>query len=126
MTERDRLVELMEEWYKQDEVDSLADHLLANGVIVLPCKVGDTLWILWSYYSNGEKKVCPVQVKALRFDTKKNNKRICVSGTMHMIGYDHHYNGTFTWDSIGKTLFLTKEEADRELERRKGNENIQM
>lgn len=41
MTDRNRLIELIEEWYKNAPTQYLADHLLANGVIVPPCKVGD-------------------------------------------------------------------------------------
>ena len=48
MPDRDRLIELLEdtlhEWEcdVQDEtLSQIADHLLANGVIVPPCKVGD-------------------------------------------------------------------------------------
>lgn len=38
MTDRDRLIELIEEWYRKIPTHYLADHLLANGVIVPPCK----------------------------------------------------------------------------------------
>lgn len=31
---RDRLIELIEEWDRQNEIESIADYLLANGVIV--------------------------------------------------------------------------------------------
>jgi hypothetical protein len=56
MDQRKRLIELLE---KADEtvigfsIDGdlgiIADHLLANGVIVPPCKVGDTVWIAGEY-----------------------------------------------------------------------------
>lgn len=37
---RDRLKDLIEEWYANPTTKYLADHLIANGVIVPPCKVG--------------------------------------------------------------------------------------
>ena len=48
MTDRKRLVELMIEAKRTDPetgsfTDYLADYLIEHGVIVLPCKVGDTL-----------------------------------------------------------------------------------
>jgi hypothetical protein len=54
---RDRLVELIKESsYYLDEQDVLcnriADHLIANGVIVPPCKVGDTVYKLCSVNSS--------------------------------------------------------------------------
>lgn len=44
MTDREKLVELIKRNPYANTPDSLADHLLAHGVIVLPCKVGDDLW----------------------------------------------------------------------------------
>ena len=124
---RDRLIEILNKTVAITNEDSadylewLADELLANGVIVPPCKVGDTLWIRWSLSQGHKKDIYPVKVYALRFDTKKNNKRICVEGhfkiTSYGGSYTHYYNGTFAWESIGKTVFLTKEEAEKALER---------
>lgn len=31
----------------EDYADALAGYLLENGVLVLPCKVGDTLYKVW-------------------------------------------------------------------------------
>jgi hypothetical protein len=100
-----------------------ADYLLKNGVIVPPCNVGDTVWIEW------KKKIYPVRVYALRFDTKKNSMRMCVTGTFSITAYGgsftHNYNGTFSWGSVGKTVFLTREEAERVMNKteRMVNEN---
>ena len=142
MTDRDRLIELHEEagieWdYYVDECinegkvpsktydEFHADHLLANGIIVPPCKVGDTVWINYEY-SKSIIQTCPVKVYAYRIDTKKNNMRICVEGNIKISTYGghyiHYYNGTFKWDSVGKTVFLTKEEAEEKLKEREGNE----
>lgn len=46
MTDRDRLIELISRvQYLGGLEEKVADYLLANGVIVPPCKVGDTVWI---------------------------------------------------------------------------------
>ena len=66
---KDRLIELMHEFFGVDpmyygvDADALADHLIAEGVIVPPCKVGDyvrvkgltTLWQVDAihYYREG-------------------------------------------------------------------------
>lgn len=133
MTERERLIRLLEQ-AKEKAIDTIgslnngfgawyADHLLANGVVCPPCKVGDTVWVNWEHYK-GVKKTCPVKVYALRFDTKKNNMRICVEGYFKISyyggNYTHHYNGTFAWDSVGKTVFRSREEAEAALERSRG------
>ena len=40
---RDKLIEIMK-YRRHLETSELADVLLANGVIVLPCKIGDKVW----------------------------------------------------------------------------------
>jgi len=50
---REKLIELVHRaitnWEHGEADENIADYLLANGVIVLPCKVGDTVY-----------KICPV------------------------------------------------------------------
>ena len=50
---RDRLIELLYTVnFKENggrPIEQLADHLLEGGVIVPPCKVGDTVWIVGEY-----------------------------------------------------------------------------
>lgn len=90
----------------------LEDKIEQGEIVVLPCKVRDTLYV------NYKDKVYPVNVNAIRIDTKKNNHRICVWGTFHIAeDYSHEYKATFSFDSIGKTVFLTREQAERALER---------
>ena len=67
-TMRDRLIELIE--YVQTRADDtrclgevIADNLLANGVIVPPCKVGDTVYYLGGFdgtiiHAKKVKRVC--------------------------------------------------------------------
>ena len=47
--QKDRLVELLEAYVKSESTD-LPAYLLANGVIVPPCKVGQTVYLLQKYY----------------------------------------------------------------------------
>jgi hypothetical protein len=129
MAQRERLIELLGECRHIDGLgmelaEKQADCLLANGVIVPPCKVGDTVWVRWSYTNAVKKNIYPVKVYALRFDTKKNNMRICVEGQFEITAYGgsftHYYCGTFSWDSVGKTVFLAREEAEKALAKRSG------
>ena len=43
---RDRLIELLKHEFGTNVAEITADWLLANGVILLPCKVGDMVYIL--------------------------------------------------------------------------------
>lgn len=49
MEQRERLIELLDTncgFTDEQPAEKLADYLLANGVIVLPCNVGDTVYQL--------------------------------------------------------------------------------
>ena len=52
---REKLVELVKraitDWEHGDVSERIADHLIANGVIVPPCKIGDDIW-----WIDGSKK----------------------------------------------------------------------
>ena len=120
---RDRLIELLLKCDKESDVLScynerpkriqaaeiIADYLLANGVIVPPCKVGDTVYISENPYTFLPlRKVAEGEVVSIHlhehglfirvlFDTKRING--CAD-----------YN--LDW-KLGKTVFLTKEEAEQ-------------
>lgn len=51
MTHRDKLIELITSTPKQDSkqkitAEQIANHLIANNVIVLPCALDSTVWIV--------------------------------------------------------------------------------
>jgi hypothetical protein len=103
---RDRLIELIKQGnggYDFVSLKRIADHLLANGVIVPPCKVGDDI-----YWLNNETNEVECQ--------KNDIKAVCYYG-----------DGKFkvvsrceeTPEDIGTVwCFLTKEEAERALKER--------
>ena len=43
---REKLIQLIEEEY-YCSIEEMADHMIANGVTILPCKIGDEFWIEW-------------------------------------------------------------------------------
>ena len=104
MTDRDRLIKLLQEppadWEGNRGVGAIADHLLANGVIVPPCKVGDTVYEIEygiGSYELWEKNLCKTEVKA-----------ICI-----LTENDYH-----PLNRIGKDVFLTKEDGEQVLKER--------
>ena len=51
MNSREKLINLINSVPRPDKkskitAEQIADHLVANNVIVLPCKLGDTVWIV--------------------------------------------------------------------------------
>lgn len=124
MVERDRLIELLKQELSIYDED-IADYLLENGVIVPPCKVGDTVYI----------KNKPVKVSFIHIDNKDVTCCVefdCVDCYVcpfyeDVVSWEGEHdcatNGflEFTADDIGKTVFLTREDAEKALKEREEN-----
>ena len=80
--------------------DVIADHLLSEGVIVPKVKIGQAVY----YPIRHTNKVEQLFVREIVYTGSK-------------IQFYASYLA-FTVDAIGKTVFLTREEAERALERR--------
>ena len=107
---RDRLIEIVKKSlvknidYTHRLAENITDDLLAAGVIVPPCKVGDVVWFPSEYYDGAY----PITVT--RLEVYEEESLLCSEG-----GSEWHY------EDIGKTIFLTKEEAERALAERNGS-----
>ena len=105
MNDRDRLIELITKEVARPKAYALADHLLANGVIVPPCKVGDTVYRI----ANNSKTIIEEQIGNANIEFTIDN------GTgIRGVWWLKDYN-------IGKTVFLTKEEAEEKLKEMNNN-----
>jgi hypothetical protein len=102
---RDRLtasIENAKKLYEGDvtdltETEYVAECLLSEGIIVPPCKVGDIVWVddfMWG--------LIPCKV---------DRPYHCICGENGSCTFERG----FTDDDIGKTVFLTKEEAEQKL-----------
>jgi hypothetical protein len=121
MTEREILIELIADskqlnaWSVEDKwgrIEDLADYLLANGVIVPPCKVGDTLYDLITVDTEKELNMNEIfcgTAQGFSFD----GKTIWISAS--------YTNGLFYYhrsNEIGETVFLSRELAEKALAER--------
>lgn len=112
---RERLIELLDmDFGYVDEMpaEKLADYLLANGVIVPPVKVGQTVWMVHEV-SDVEGRVYFEKREGEVYSVSKD-----IRNTWTYIRYD---GGLYYWhpfDDFGKAVFLTKEEAERALAER--------
>ena len=121
---RDRLIELIkeviEEWesyyvysLSKGEPRSktydgfIADHLIANGVIVPPVAIGQTVYEIAPYETIplGEIK----SKRVVGFEQYEHLIYVCCLGTKYPIS------------NFGKTVFLTREDAERALEEMQNN-----
>ncbi len=80
------------------------DLLLANGVIVPPCKVGDVVYEI----DLPEYGVIVCEITKVLCDS-----RVVVVNVIYGHGNGSEYY--FEFDDFGKTVFLTKEEAEQAL-----------
>jgi hypothetical protein len=128
---RDRLIELLTNMYLpinvrnclgsydtvgerrlgEFEINGIADHLLTNGVIVPPCKVGDTVYYIeGAYYNSKRQTVRPIKVTEISWKCDRSGRDL---------GFALIANSTrYKFSSIGKTVFLTKELAEKALAER--------
>lgn len=90
-------------------VGTLAEHLLKSGVIVLPCKIGDTVYIIDEGDDEyGEPYVLDVEVLSLTIE----NLGIGIELSLPL-GFRQ-----VSWCVIGENVFLTREEAEKALAER--------
>ena len=111
---RDRLIELIESarYWGANTSEEIVDHLLAEGVIVPPCKVGQTVYV--------------IQLREI-YECRVNE--ICISaGNNNVVVLDRFIKGFLIrrygkeyFNAFGKTVFLTREEAEKALKERSEN-----
>lgn len=137
MNERDRLVKMLEKaeekaWEyirENDHMDYIptlkeilgvyADYLLANGVIVPPCKAGDTVYC----YCGDFGVILPYFVENMTIGfVGKDRDYIAFEANCHAEETDELLDAIdFEVDDIGKIVFLTREEAEAALAERRDN-----
>lgn len=126
---RDRLIELIEEAHRSwlEYVDEcafnqtalsftfeqmLADHLLAEGVIVPPCKMGQTVYCVWQYSDFAKEE--PPFIKEARVVAW-----VIDEGVPKVVTEDYG-EMTDSWHQLLAVGF-TKEEAEKALAERSEN-----
>ena len=115
MTDRDRLVELLEDTLHEWECDvqaetltQIAEHLIANGVIVPPCKVGDMVYMVTHNGNIRNLTILEIDIEL----EEKENKMTCL-GVYEFEGKPCYLQVESF--KFSKTVFLTKEEAEERL-----------
>lgn len=84
------------------QIGQLADHLIANGVIVPPCKAEQTVWFIRKSGLSNELTETTVE----KIISKKG-------GVFLKLACNSMYETSC--NSIGKTVFLTKDQAEQKL-----------
>lgn len=103
-----------EDGYKcaPDFSEFFADRLLENGVIVVPCKIGDTVYIIDECGDGECAEDYVLDVKVLQFFINEHGIAVDLALPLGM--------KLNTWMVVGDNVFLTKEEAEKALAKMKG------
>lgn len=110
MTERERLIELIRKCDimsipTDGFIEGFADYLLEHGVYLPTVKIGTTIWTNKPFKDG---IIRDGDIVALVFD--EDGVSECY------VNFDPEpYTGVFSIEEIGKTVFLSKEEAENEL-----------
>ena len=93
---------LGDEYYSVDRMLELLKADKAGRLVVLPCKVGDVV-----YGFHGEKTILPMVAKWIETNT---------DGWCIAVQYAPMTPRFYQFSDFGKTVFLTREEAEKALE----------
>ena len=102
MTDKKKLIELIEKEVPRPKADALAGWLLVNGVIVPPFKVGTKVYVITSATSDG-KNLYIFEDIITAYQINMGYRVMCFDNHLG----EPHWN----WDKV----FLTKEEAEEKL-----------
>lgn len=114
MTDKERITEILKAYTKKNNIsassvilEEYAEDLLANGVIVPPCKVGAEIFGVFDNDDEQRKEI--YEGKVICFSLDENN--LLWARMRYKTGLTYWH----TIDDFGKTVFLTKEEAEEKL-----------
>ena len=127
MTDRERLIGLIREAKKHTKNANsdlernmiFADYLLEHGVVLMPCKVGDRVYVPWCW--NGEHDIAFANVEEIKIYDSQNHSMFFIDLQSDEEEFNQSFGGWKLDKSIGKTVFLTREEAERALKECKDN-----
>ena len=97
----------------------LADYLLEHGVTVTPCKVGDTVYIPWHW--NNKNGIAFAEVEEIKIYDINNHYMFLIDLQSDDEEFNQLFGGWKIEKSIGETVFLTREEAERALKECENN-----
>ena len=112
--------------WKNECVKKLAEYETAEEegrLVVLPCSVGDTVWVTthpfnvfddFDFYTEAQDEIYESYISSITFYENSNQYRIHAKETRQFI------KAYFMESDFGKTVFLTREEAEKALKEMEG------
>lgn len=103
-----QIEDILGEDYDLDHLKELVEADRDGRCIVLPCKVGDKVYCIQSYFNDAKMR------------SEKKVKCRIVDFVQSFPDLFECYGMIYKFEDIGKTVFLTREEAEATLEKMKG------
>ena len=91
----------------EDYAEEIANAIIADGWMKIPCRVGNTIYVL----SNG--MVHQTEVIKIKYEEEAENHGKFVRARIYAVMFNVLQE--FNFSDIGKTVFLTREEAEQKL-----------
>lgn len=86
--------------------------------VKLPCKVGQTVYVPWCWEC--QQGVAIVRVEEIKFYDSQMHYMLLLEMESDDESFNQSFGGWKLDESIGKTIFLTREEAEKALAEREG------
>lgn len=110
---RDKIIELLKTIQNmrimRKSVDECADYLIANGAILPPCKVGDTVYLIKDGF------IEPCEVEGIHYTRRGDYVRIRPFYQEYIGNWSVYYKPSIR--SFGKTVFLDRKDAENKIKK---------
>ena len=123
MTPTEKIKQILVDYTKRNHIsastvilEQYAEELVKNGVIVPPCKVGKWVYVPWRY--EGQFGIATAKIEEIKFYDSAMHYMFLIDMESDDESFNQLFGGWEIGDSIGKTVFLTREEAEKELAER--------
>lgn len=117
---KEKITEILKAYAKKHRImassvilEEYAEELVRQGAIVPPCKVGQIVYVPWTW--DGQQGVGFAKVEEIKIYDNKNHIMFFIDLESDDEEFEQNYGGWKIGKSIGDTVFLTKEEAEEKL-----------
>ena len=117
MTDKQKITAILKAYTKKHNIfassvilEEYAEELVKQGAILPPCKVGQTVWVI----PKGLHEVCKATIVRIEYNYYSSPQEwLVVEYVSSIVGIQEHKSRIDLM--LGKTVFLTKEEAEEKL-----------
>lgn len=99
----------------------LEDKIEQGKIVELPCKVGQWVYVPWHW--EGQQAVAMVKVEEIKLYDSQMHYMFFIDMESDDESFNQAFGGWKTGDSIGKTVFIDRAEAEAKVREMEGDNN---